>query len=196
MQVNKKTLIIRPTQIVCIFLATILSISGCGSEIETSSYKLNGLFGYNFGDIPDFIPDSYLADDQTFKALDPQKEHPFTTYQITVTPKEHKVYGVMATSNSDFTLENCEKELKTFVTKLTEQYGQEKDIVIKATDDSWILREKDNRTVSLACSEERGFDSTSQDSNFQLSLVAQDKALNMEAYQDWQNRQKSDEKFQ
>jgi len=195
MSVKKKTVTIRPVQIEFILLTLILSLTGCGSEVETGNYKLNGLFGYKFGDIPDFIPDSYLADDQTFKALDPQKEHPFTTYQITVTPKAHKVYGVMATSNNEFTLDECMKELNAFGNKLTEQYGQEKEIVIKANDDSWMLREKNSRTISLACSEEPGFES-SPGSNFQLSLVAQDKALSMEAYQDWQKRQKSDEKFQ
>jgi len=177
-----------------IFFAIIFA-SGCETNQSQDKFKINQLFGFNFGEVASFAPDKYLVDNQTLEAINPNKENPFTKYQVTVTPEKHKIYGILASSNTQYSVKECIKEIEKVSKRFIEKYGDGPDMRVTNKNDSWQIKEKNLRSITMACAENNA-EAVSPDKNFQLTLVAQDKDLSMEAFKAWQKRQLSDEKFE
>jgi len=175
--------------------AVIFFISGCDSNQSQSDFKIDQLFGYKFGEVASFAPDKYLVDNQTIEAVNPDKENPFTDYKVTVTPIKHKIYVILANSDTRYSAKECIKEIENIAEKLIAKYGDGPEMRVTNNNDSWQIKENNLRSINMACVENTK-DAISPDKNYQLSLVAQDKDLSMEAFKAWQDRQLSDEKFE
>ena len=170
----------------------LLNLLAC--EVGQNKFSIDKLFGFRFGDVPESAPNEYLADDQTLEALNPSREEPFTAYQLMVTPGGHKIHSIMAQSESIFSRQTCNEAMNRYADKLLARFSDVEEIIISTNEDTWAMQEKGARTLSLSCTKTTGL-GVLMSGNYQLSLVSQDKALAVEAYKEWQKRQKSSDKF-